>query len=178
MPQQAAEMGDGKVWAILSARAALYMPADEGLQACAEHAERAAEIYGNMSRHNDQPTQAKTCEQFASIVGQTIADWQEGSPLPVKHNDLTADLGSRALKRGDKLFVRHTFNPDADHLSTAAHRLRVVRLAVPEILRSVPPNQTSLEQPIDEIASHLATICLPGQLFRSRPQGYRSYSWY
>ena len=179
MPQQAAEMGDGKIWAILNARQALDKPAVEGLEDCLQHTERAADIYRSESGPGRQPTQTKTCEQFASITGQVITDWRDGGQLPVVHPDLTADINSRATTRGDKRFFFHNFNPEATNLSTAAHRLRVVRLALPEILRGVSPDQSDVDVPVREIASHLAKVCMPGQFYRRPSQSsHKRYSWY
>lgn len=163
MTNNSAEMGVGANWAIVTAQTLIDMPPSEGLGVCAEQAKVAARIHQG-SNGEGQTTQAKTCQRLASVTGQIIADWQRNDTLPEVHDDFRPDLAKR--------HIAERYDPNPQRLSVALQRLKVVRYALPEILRQRQPSLESVRFQLDLVASNLAGISQPGSYVPNRQPSY------
>jgi hypothetical protein len=174
-------VGEGRAWAILSAQALIDEPKDTAMFHLISHAQEAAKIFDDR-RYSDNGTQVQTCRQFASGSGEIIDTWQNDGTLPAPHEDFRRDLSARVLKGATRSYVLNNYDPSIPRLSSAVNRLRVVRLGLPEVLRSVRGKDTAIDRRLGELGTHLAEVCPPGVMTRNRPNGgygygYRSSAW-
>lgn len=168
------QLGEGRLWAIAQAQGTIDLPTAEGLDLCLAQSQAAARIYDHHQYDSGQPTQKKTCEQFASVTGKAIVSWEEGALLPPRHTDLDHDLRRRLFRLGSSTRLVTDFDPTYEYMSTAVNRLRIVRLALPEILRRDEEDRSSMVEPVSAIAKELGKICRPGNLQRDKSKSY----WY
>lgn len=185
MPQPISEMGEGKAWSILAAQQTIEMPVADGLAVCVGHADAAAQIYDKVAGTGESSPQVQTSRRLAAVTGGIIRDWQKSqATLPLAHEDLAIDVGPRIqeITNSEEAIAKRImgirFNPYASHLSAANKRLRLVRMAVPELLRQRPKLRQAAPY-LADINTALGQICLPGQLTHKRGRQRSTYGgWF
>lgn len=153
LTQSPETLGQGKLWAIHQAQQLVGLSVAEGLVRCEGHAAVGQAVFDAV-QHDTKKSDARTVTRFGSGTNAIITAWLEsdGEALPPTHPDFGIDLRGRTYERNDGMqLLVSDFDPDAVRITTAINRLRVVRLALPEVLRTYKPE-------VSEVSDRLAGI--------------------
>jgi hypothetical protein len=181
MAQPAAEIGEARVWAIYTANQVQDLDLTDGLSLCDDQATIAADLWERRPPDADEkhPTQARTCVKFAERTTEAIDEWvaSDGQALPVRHPDFSLDISPHVLSIGSLRFFSTNYNPNVRSMRAAVQRLRVVRLALPEVLRLHKPGvEEANEAGLAAIYERLGKISLPPALPQPLPRSMFSFS--
>lgn len=165
------EIGEGRAWAVATANQIAHMRFDDAVAACQQQAVAAMEL-----RQDPAVFPLRKDVGAWNRYGRTIHNLCNGwlgmgqDAIPAPHEDLDLLIGSNRVF-GNRAAVN--YDPSAPYPSSVTNRLRVVRLALPEVLRELERPSVAVSSGLKVISSTLEPIAGKGP---NRPKKWPSMS--